>query len=204
VRTIASITPPDAPKICGITNLEDAVMAVEEGADSLGFIFHQGSPRFITPEAASQIIEQLPPFVEKVGIITGGDAKFINKVIAVSGISLAQMHFQATDMLYGSLIGPHLRVVTAQRAEDVDYLSDRYRMIDTFSINGNKELLDLSWFEGKACSKIIFTGGVTLENIEQILPYGFYGVDISSEVENDVGKKDREKVRAFIRKAKQF
>lgn len=191
-------------KISGITNLEDALMVIEEGADALGFIFHQGSPRYITPEAANHIIQQLPPFVEKVGIITGGDAKFVNKLIAVSGISLAQMHFQATDMLYGSLIGPHLRVVSAQRAEDIDYLADSYRLVDTFSLidSHTREQLDLRWFEGKACSKIILTGGLTIENVGQTVPYGFYGVDIGTELEHAAGKMDRDKVRAFIRKAK--
>jgi phosphoribosylanthranilate isomerase len=192
-------------KITGITNLEDALAAVEEGADAIDFIFFQGSRRFITPEAAFKIVEQLPPFVEKVGIFVDSDAKYINKAIALSGITLAQIHFEATNALYGSLVAPHLRVVRAQRREDIDYLSERYRIVDVFGANtvNADGSLDLSWFEGKDCSKIILSGNLTPENVEQALPYGFYGVDVSTAVEREPGKKDREKMRAFIRAAKQ-
>jgi len=192
-------------KISGITNLEDALIAADEGADAISYIFYEGSPRYISPEAASKINEQLPPFVEKVGIFAGGDAKYINKAIAVSGITLAQIHFQATDMLYGSLVAPHLRVVLAQRDADVEYLAERYRVVDTFSKSGRVpgDKLDLSWFDGRECSKIILAGGLTPDNVAETLPYGFYGVDVSNEVERAPGRKDRDKIRAFIRAAKQ-
>lgn len=190
-------------KISGITNLEDALIAAEEGADAVGYVFYQGSPRFISPEAAFSINEQLPPFVEKVGIFADGDAKFINKAIAVSGITLAQIHFQATDQLYGSLVAPHLRVVVAQREADLDYLKDRYRLVDIFArTKARGGTPDLGWFDGRDCSKIILAGGLTPENVKETLPYGFYGVDVSSEVESAPGRKDREKIRAFIRAAK--
>jgi len=108
-------------------------------------------------------------------------------------------------MLYGSLVAPHLRVVRAQREADIDYLSDRYRIVDIFGANtvGGDGTLDLSWFNGKDCSKIILSGNLTPDNVEQALPYGFYGVDVSTAVESAPGKKDRDKVRAFIRAAKQ-
>lgn len=191
-------------KISGITNLEDALAAVDAGADALGFIFYQRSARFLAPDAAFKIIEQLPPFVEKVGIFVDSDAKYINKAIAVSGITLAQIHFEATTALYGSLVVPHLRVVRAQREADIDYLADRYRLVDLFSENsgGRDGDLDLSWFEGRDCSKIILADDLTPENVEKTLPYGFYGVDVGSGVESAPGKKDAEKIRAFIRAAK--
>lgn len=191
-------------QVSGITNLDDALMAIDQGADSLGFIFHPNSSRFIRPEAALSIIEKLPPFIEKVGIFTGGDAKLINKMIATSGISLAQMHFQATDTLYGSLIAPHLRVVIAQREADITYLSERYRMVDISMINSvsPSKALDLSWFHGQDCSKIILFGAFSLEEIEMILPLGFYGVDLGNAIEHEVGKTDRQMLSAFMQKLK--
>jgi len=191
-------------KICGITNLEDALTAVDEGADALGFIFYQRSSRFIPPDAAFKIIEQLPPFVEKVGLFIDSDAKYVNKAIALSGITLAQIHFEATNALYGSLIAPHLRVVRAQREADIDYLTDQYRLVDTSMqyIDRQDDKLDLDWFEGKDCSKIILSGGLTPENVEQARSYGFYGVDVNFSVESAPGKKDRDKIKAFIRAAK--
>jgi len=192
-------------KICGITNLEDALFAVDEGADAIGFIFYPRSSRFISPEDAFEITQKLPPFVEKVGVFVDSDAKYINKAIALSGITLAQIHFEATNALYGSLIAPHLRVVRAQREEDIDYLGDRYRLVDTSIQNKGEQVekLDLNWFEGKDCSKIILSGGLSSENIEQTLSYGFYGVDVNFGVESAQGKKDRDRVKAFIRTAKQ-
>jgi len=191
-------------KICGITNLEDALTAVDEGADALGFIFYQRSSRFISPDAAFKIIEQLPPFVEKVGLFIDSDAKYVNKAIALSGITLAQIHFEATNALYGSLIAPHLRVVRAQREADIDYLADQYRLVDTSMqyIDSQGDNLDLDWFEGTDCSKIILSGGLTPENVEQARAYGFYGVDVNFSVESEPGKKDRDKIKAFIRAAK--
>lgn len=191
-------------KICGITNLGDALTAVDEGADALGFIFYPRSSRFISPDAVSMITKELPPFIEKVGIFVDSDAKFVNKAIALSGITLAQIHFEATNALYGSLIAPHLRVVRAQCEADINYLDGQYRLVDTASENnGSQEKLNLNCFEDKDCSKIILSGGLSPENIEQTLPYGFYGVDVNMGVESSPGKKDRDKIKAFIRTVKQ-
>jgi len=192
-------------KICGITNLEDAQIAVGEGADAIGFNFYQRSPYFIRPDVAFSIIEKLPPFVEKVGVFVNSDAKYINKAIALSGVTLAQMHFEATQALYGSLVVPPLRVVRAQREADIDYLGDRYRLLDAYSETyaGDASRVNLDWCEGRDCSKIILSGGLSPDNVEEVLPYGFFGVDVSSGVESEPGKKDLQKIRAFIRAAKQ-
>ncbi len=82
-------------KICGITSYEDAMMAIEAGADALGFVFYAPSPRYITPDAAAEIIKKLPPFVEKVGLFVNEDAEQINSMSQESGITLAQIHFEA-------------------------------------------------------------------------------------------------------------
>lgn len=192
-------------KICGITNLEDALLAAELGADAVGFIFYQRSPRFINPNAVREIIAQLPPFIEKVGVFVNSDATFVNKAIVASNITLAQIHYEASSEFYGSLVAPHLRVVRAQREADINYLATQHRLVDAFSENhgGQGEKIDLSWFENTDCSKIILAGGLNANNVKETIPYGFYGVDVSSGVERELGKKDPEKLKAFITAAKQ-
>jgi len=191
-------------KICGITSYEDAMTAIEAGADALGFVFYPESPRYISPEAAAEIIRNLPPFVEKVGLFVNDDAPAINAAAKRSGITLAQIHFDATETLFDALTCPFIRVVRAQKPEDVAAFADEYRLVDAYcdAYGGMGKRLNLEWFNGVDCSKIILAGGLTPENVSECLPYGFYALDVSSGVEIAKGKKDPEKVRTFIARAK--
>jgi phosphoribosylanthranilate isomerase len=191
-------------KICGITSYEDAMTAVRAGADALGFVFYPESPRYITPEAAAAIIRRLPPFVEKVGLFVNEEAAAIDAAAACSKITLAQIHFDAPAALFDALEGPSIRVIRAQKPEDVTAHSDEYRLVDAYcdAYGGMGKRLNLEWFDGVDCSKIILAGGLTPDNVAECLPYGFYALDVSSGVELSKGKKDPEKVRTFIAKAK--
>jgi len=191
-------------KICGITSYEDAMAAIDAGADALGFVFYPPSPRFITPEAAAAIIRRLPPFVEKVGLFVNDDAVSINAAVKTSGVTLIQLHFEAPETLFAALEYPAIRVVRAQRPEDVAAHAGEYRLVDAYcdAYGGMGKRLNLEWFEGVDCSRIILAGGLSPENVEECLPFGFYALDVSSGVEAAKGKKDPEKVKRFIAKAK--
>ena len=191
-------------KICGITNLRDALHAVECGADALGFVFYNRSPRYITPKSAKHIIDQLPPFVERVGLFVDEGVETIDTVCRYTDISLAQIHFDVDEESLDAIDHKTLPVVRAKAPEDVHRFADRYRLVDAYceSYGGSGKRLNLEWFEGVDCSKIILAGGLTPENIQEVKPYGFYGVDISSGVESVKGKKDPKKVEAFIAYAK--
>lgn len=191
-------------KICGITNLEDALIAIEAGADALGFVFYPDSPRYVTPEAASAIIAQLPPFVEKVALFVNESAEHVRSVCMLCGCTLAQIHFDATDDFFHTLHFPFLRVVRAQKKEDVQKYADEYRLIDAYcdTFGGSGKRLNIEWFEGVDCSKIILAGGLDPDNVASLKSYGFYGVDVSSGVEASKGKKSPERVRNFIAQAK--
>ncbi len=191
-------------KICGITTVEDAVMAVEAGADALGFVFYEKSPRYITIEEARAIVEQLPPFVERVGLFVNKTPLEVDLACAESGMSLAQIHFDVDESYLHALHTKSLPVIRARSPEDVLNFSGRYRLVDAFceSYGGAGKRLNLEWFDGVDCSKIILAGGLTPENVMEALSYGFYGVDVSSGVEYEKGKKDHEKIASFVRNAK--
>jgi len=191
-------------KICGITNLKDALHAIDKGADALGFVFYEKSPRFISPDDARQIIDQLPPFVEKVGLFVNQSAKEIERIAYGSHITLAQIHFDVDQAFLEEIRFPTLPVVRAARAEDTERFSGRYRLIDAYceAYGGSGKRLNLEWFEGVDCSKIILAGGLSVETIQEVGKYGFYGVDVSSGTEKKKGVKDPKKVEGFIAHAK--
>ncbi len=179
------------------------MMAIEAGADALGFVFYPPSPRYITPEKARSIIDQLPPFIEKVGLFVNDDASSINAASKKSKITLAQLHFEVNNTLTDQLDTPYIRVVRAKSSEDVLRYPDEYRLVDAYcdAYGGMGKRLNLEWFKGLDCSKIILAGGLTPDNVEETLPFGFYALDVSSGVEVSKGIKDIKKVNAFLKAA---
>jgi phosphoribosylanthranilate isomerase len=191
-------------KICGITNLDDALFAIHSGADALGFVFYPESPRYISVENAKVIITQLPPFVEKVALFVNEIPETIRSICLETGCTLSQIHFDVTDDFFSAVNFPTLRVIRAQKREDILLYADEYRLIDAYceAYGGSGKRLNIEWFEGIDCSKIILAGGLSPENIESVKPYGFYGVDVSSGVEASKGKKNPLLVETFIKRAK--
>ena len=192
-------------KICGITSYEDAMVAIEAGADALGFVFYEKSPRYVTIPHAKSIIEKLPPFIEKVALFVNENAQTINSTCQEVGATLAQLHFEASDEVYKNLTIPHIKVIRAKNKEDILKYSNEYRLIDAYcqAYGGAGKRLNIEWFENIDCSKIILAGGLTPSNVLSLKKYKFYGVDVSSGVEISHGKKDTKKVKEFIKNAKQ-
>ena len=191
-------------KICGITSYEDAMLAINAGANALGFVFYEKSPRYITPKKAKNIIKRLPPFVEKVALFVNVDAGFINEICNYTGATLAQIHFDADDDLYTKLTIPYLKVIRAKNRDDILKYSDEYRLVDAYceAYGGAGKQLNIEWFDNLDCSKIILAGGLNPQNILELKKYDFYAFDVSSGVESSAGKKDAQKVREFINHAK--
>ena len=190
-------------KICGITNLEDALVAIEAGADALGFVFYEKSPRFVTPVVVKEIVDKLPPFIERVGLFVNCEADVVNQTMRDCNLSLAQIHFDASDEFYNALEVKYIKVIRAKSKEDI-LNSSNYRLVDAFveSYGGEGKRVNPSWFEGVDCSKIILAGGLDVGNVAKMSEFGFYGVDVSSSVEETKGKKDRIKVSNFIKEVK--
>lgn len=191
-------------KICGITNIKDAKIAVLCGADALGFVFYKKSPRYIEPQIAREIAEQLPPFVQKVGLFVNETAPNINLTCKLAKISLAQIHFDGDAKLYESLDLPHIKVIRATCQQDIAKYANEYKIVDAFveGFGGEGKRIDTRWFEGVDCSHIILAGGLNAQNIDEVKKYNFYGFDVSSGVEKSKGIKDTNKIKEFISKVK--
>jgi len=190
-------------KICGITSYNDAMIAIDAGADALGFVFYEKSPRYITPKQAKKIISSLPPFIEKVALFVNVDADTINNQTKQSGCTLAQLHFEVSDAFYKKLEVPHIKVTRAKTAEDILKHENEYRLVDAYCevFGGAGKRINIEWFKDVDCSKIILAGGLNSHNVATLNEYGFYGVDVSSGVELKHGIKDKMKVEKFIKNA---
>ncbi|NPA54752.1 MAG: phosphoribosylanthranilate isomerase [Epsilonproteobacteria bacterium] len=191
-------------KICGITNYQDAIYASNQGADALGFVFYPKSPRYITPQSAKEIIAALPPFITKVALFVNQTAQQIDEICDFIQADYAQIHFDATKELYDNLKTKHIKVIRAASQDDIWKYPNEVRIIDAFThqYGGSGKRIDLRWFECIDKSKIILAGGLNVDNIDEVVNLGFYGVDVSSGVEQQKGKKDLLKVAQFIQKAK--
>jgi phosphoribosylanthranilate isomerase len=197
-------------KICGITNIEDAMAAVEAGADALGFVFYEKSPRFINPMSAAEIIAKLPPFIQSVGLFVNEEAEKINWASDYCGLDLVQLH---GDESPEDCLEVNRRVIKAFRMQNSvsieplkkyqvsGYLLDAW-CPDCYGGTGKSFNWEMAAAAGQY-GRIILAGGLTPENVaEAIVAVRPYAVDVSSGVESTPGKKAQEKVREFIRKAR--
>jgi len=200
-------------KICGITCLDDALCAADAGVDALGFIFYDKSPRAIEPEAAQQIIAQLPPFVDAVGVFVDGAMDRTAEVIRGCGLNYAQLHgmesaeycrdlaAQAAPcrVLKALRVGPHSTAADATPYRD----SVQGFLLDTFhkqAVGGTGETFDWSMISRLQIEKpFLLAGGLDVTNIraalERVQPYG---VDANSGLELTPGRKDHDLIRHFI------
>jgi phosphoribosylanthranilate isomerase len=194
-------------KICGITTLEDALTAIDAGADALGFVFYSLSPRHVSPGQAADIIRALPPFVQTVGLFVNEEISVVNATADRCCLDLIQLHGEETPEYCESV---RRRVIKAFRVKDITTLDAlaRYRvsgcLLDAWSSaarGGTGQTFNWE-IAAEAVNRghlIILAGGLTPENvsegIRQVQPYA---VDVSSGVEFSPGCKDADKVRSFI------
>jgi phosphoribosylanthranilate isomerase len=226
-------------KICGTTNLEDAHLAVEAGADALGFVFYVKSPRYINPEAAQKIVEQLPETIEKVGVFVNSDAPDVVAIVNDVRLTAVQWHMPADPAqvrstppeLSGNCFGRPIEVypsfpfswftngVTFSTGPEFHVEPGRSKCVPKnipgpprmFLDSGTSEIpggtgKTFDWEKALSLTEqlrkaydIVIAGGLTPANVQQaISKFHPFGVDVVSGVEARPGKKDPEKVRAFI------
>lgn len=197
-------------KICGITNVADAVDAVKEGADALGFIFYENSKRYINSIDVKKIIDKLPPFVTTVGVFVNESIETVNSIVKETGINMVQLHGEEGPSYCEAIEADIIKVIRVKDQKDIENLNEynvKAFLLDTFKEGvqgGTGETFD--WkiaHKARKYGNIILSGGLTSENIEDaIRATNPYAVDVSSGVELAAGKKDKEKIIAFIKKVK--
>lgn len=196
-------------KICGITNLKDALAAVEAGADALGFNFYRRSPRYIAPEDARRIVAELPATVMSVGVfVNESEPEQVSRIMDAARLTAAQLHGDESPEYCSALQGRY--VIKALRA-DADFEPQVVKAYDTDAIlldayakdarGGTGRVVD--WNVARRVRDIVpqlfLAGGLSPENIvEAIAAVEPYAVDACSHLESAPGKKDNERVRAFI------
>ena len=208
-----------------MTNLEDALVAVDAGADAVGFVFYEKSPRYVTVEKAREIVEKLPANVERIGVFVNEQEDLICSVINEAGITGVQMHGDNEDPHVADLIvarSPQMKVLAAVSMNrpnpqgsammwnpdsvlaflvDSGNSSKHGGTGNTFDWNSAIPVLN----DIKRIGKVVAAGGLTPDNVEQaaevLKPWG---VDVVSGVEASPGKKDPDKVRAFVRAVREM
>ncbi len=201
-------------KICGITNTEDALTAVEAGADALGFVFYEKSPRKVDPETAAALISQLPPSVEKVGVFFNHSERSIHDVVDQAGLTAIQLHGDAEDPQVADLVTtshPELKVLPAipmldPRPESWAMMWSPESVYAFLADSGAGSGRPFDWSATRDAvetmarrSRVAIAGGLNSHNVaEAIAILHPWGVDVSSGVEARPGKKDPAKIKAFI------
>jgi phosphoribosylanthranilate isomerase len=215
-------------KICGITNLEDALTAAEAGADALGFVFYEKSPRNISLESAREIVAKLPGHVEKVGVFVNESAQRIDQSVRRAGLTKVQLCGKESVVGFIKYLQvqqkmnhrPNIISVISGRelSEGVFFIADELinalhaLLIDSSSAaqpGGTGKRFDWEGVRGMVEMlglriPTIVAGGLTPQNVPEALTLLHpWGVDVSSGVESTPGKKDPEKIRAFVAAVRQ-
>lgn len=192
-------------KICGITNLEDALLCEKLGADALGFILYDKSKRYIQPNSARDIIKMLSPFILKVGVFVNETPENINSISKLAGLNIVQLHGNETPKQIAEINIPTIKAFRVSDDFNFDILNDYkncYFLLDSYSLSeyggtGNTFNWDLIPKDLK--DKIILSGGISSSNIQRIIKVvNPYAIDVSSSLEEFYGKKSHEKLREFF------
>ena len=214
-------------KICGITNLQDALAAAQAGADALGFVFVPASPRAMTRDRVSEILMAVPSPVMTVGVVANENPDFLRGLLRVCPLRSLQFHGEEPPEDLLALKG-EAKLIKAIRVKDAGSLEQipRYRGVDAILLDayhpqlqgetGSSFSAPLRFVAGGGHWKlaaqaksfgipVVVAGGLTPENVEQaVREVEPYGVDVSSGVEVSPGRKDHDFIRKFIRNAKSF
>jgi len=194
-------------KICGITNIEDALNASLLGADALGFVFVGKSPRYITPLNTSIIIDALPPFISKVGLFVNPSKEEVEDAIRVAKFDLLQFHGDENEEFCNQFNLPYIKAISVKGEVNLveyetNYNSASALLLDTYSEKargGTGTTFDWNLIPAEESKPLIIAGGLNNENITDLLRHTTpYAVDVSGGVEVLKGKKDYKKMENFI------
>ncbi|MBW8002710.1 MAG: phosphoribosylanthranilate isomerase [Planctomycetes bacterium] len=194
-------------KICGITNYEDAIAAVNMGADLIGFNFYEGSPRYIEPAKAAEIINRLPAFIDVAGVFVNSSYEHIRGIMDLCQLGWVQLHGDEEPEFCDIFLSLPVKVMKALRIKgesDIEradeYFTDAI-LLDAFEkgkYGGTGKTFDWNII-GHIEKRVFLAGGITPENATQAIAPGVYGIDVCSGIESEPGKKDHEKMQALFK-----
>jgi len=200
-------------KICGITRVEDALVAARSGADAIGLVFYERSPRHVAVQQAAQLAAALPPFVTTVGLFVNAEAAFVREVLAQVPLDLLQFHGDESPEYCTQFAKPYIKAIRVKAGVDLlqcaaNFCSAKGLLLDAYMEGipgGTGATFDWGLIPPRLPLPVILSGGLDAENvaaaIEQVRPYA---VDVSSGVEASKGIKDAAKIAAFISEVKNF
>ncbi len=186
-------------KICGITRREDAEVAVEAGASAIGFIFYKPSPRYVTPEKARELGEGLK--IWKVGVFVGETPAFVDAVMNEAKLDVAQIYGRLPDRIQADR-----RLWQAIRMPEAGAFEWTPGYTEAILLDGPSNGVAFDWSKiSEFNEKLIIAGGLDAANVAQAIRIAQpWGVDASSRLESAPGIKDHQKVRSFIKAAREF
>ena len=194
-------------KICGITRVEDALAAVEAGADAIGLVFYAKSPRAVTVQQARSIINAMPPFVTTVGLFVDASRCELGEILDAVPLDLLQFHGDESPESCEGYHRPYIKALRVKPGDDIAAQVALYKnasgvLLDTYVPGipgGTGEAFDWSLVPEGLSKPIILAGGLTAENVAQaIARVRPYAVDVSGGVEAAKGIKDAQEIRAFM------
>ncbi len=194
-------------KICGITNIEDAKSAILAGADAIGLVFYEASPRYVSINIAKEITDNIPPFINCVGLFVDADDSFIREVLKEVAIDTIQFHGQETEQACALYNRPYIKAVRMNEnvnlfEEVTRYPAAKALLLDAYVRGvpgGTGKAFDWSIIPKDLSKPVILAGGLDENNVKkaisQVRPYA---VDVSGGVEKSKGIKDSIKIKKFI------
>ncbi|MCP4257685.1 MAG: phosphoribosylanthranilate isomerase [Planctomycetes bacterium] len=194
-------------KICGITNYQDALAAMDMGADLLGFNFYPESPRYVTPEKAAEIIDKLPGFIDTAGVFVNALIENINEINNLCNLDWVQLHGNEDPEFCQSLLSHNVKTMKAIRVKNQtdikkaeNFFTDAI-LLDAFDpqkYGGTG--LTFNWnIIGHIGKRVFLAGGINPDNAAKAVNFGVYGIDVCSGIEAEPGKKDHKKMKKLFK-----
>lgn len=194
-------------KICGITQPMDAQCAVDAGADAIGLVFYEPSPRYVALEQAARICDSVPPFVNIVALTVNADSAFIERILTRLPIDLLQFHGDESPEICEGFARPYIKAISVREGTDLQAEFERYSksrglLLDAYKKDvpgGTGETFNWDVIPPDVSGRIVLAGGLHAGNVAQaIATVNPFAVDVSGGVESSPGVKDSDKIRAFI------
>ncbi len=194
-------------KICGLTRAEDIAAVVHSGANAIGFVFYEKSPRYVTKQKAIELANLVPPFVSIVGLFVNAEPDFVNEILESVPLDLLQFHGDESPEYCRQFNRPYIKAIRVKAGVDLIQCASEFNGAKGLLLDahvdgipgGTGATFDWTLIPEALSLPVILSGGLDAQNvspaIEQVSPYA---VDVSSGVEANKGIKDAEKIAAFI------